>query len=46
MDEYDFNMDNRPLRNFATRIGRPGGANDGKSFLIHGYGYAIVPVVK
>ncbi len=46
MDIYDFNMDGRPFRNFATWVGRPGKANDGKDFLIHGYGYAIVPVVK
>ena len=46
MDIYDFNMDGRPFRDFATWVGRPGKANDGKDFLIHGYGYAIVPVVK
>jgi hypothetical protein len=45
MDEYDFSMDGRPLRDAATWIGRPGGANDGKSFLIYGYGKAKVPVV-
>lgn len=46
MDKYDFNMDGRLFRDFATWVGRPGKANDGKDFLIHGYGYAIVPVVK
>ena len=46
MDKYDFTMDNRPFRNFATWVGRPGRAGDGKDFLIYGYGYAIVPVVK
>ena len=46
MDKYDFNMDGRPFRDFATWVGRPGKANDGKNFLIYGYGYAIVPVVK
>ncbi len=45
MDEYDFRMDGRPLRDAATWVGRPGGANDGKSFLIYGYGKAKVPVV-
>ena len=46
MDKYDFNMDGRPFRDFATWVGRPGKANDGKDFLIYGYGYAIVPIVK
>ena len=46
MDEYDFNMDGRRFRDFATWVGRPGGVNNGKNFLIHGYGYAIVPIVK
>ena len=46
MDKYDFNMDGRPFRDFATWVERPGKANDGKDFLIYGYGYAIVPVVK
>lgn len=46
MDEYDFNMDGRLFRDFATYVGRPGGKRDGKSFFIHSYGYAIVPVVK
>ena len=46
MDKYDFTMDNRPFRNFATWVGRPGRAGDGKDFLIYSYGYAIVPVVK
>jgi len=45
MDKYDFGMDSRPLRNAATWIGRPGGANDGVDFLIYGYGNATVPVV-
>lgn len=44
MDQYDFRMDGRPLRDVATRIGRPGGELDGVSFLIHSYGNAIVPV--
>ncbi len=44
MDEYDFTMDGRWARDFATWWGRPGGKNDGKSFLIHGYGQATVPV--
>ena len=46
MDEYDFTMDGRWARDFATWWGRPGGENDGKSFLIHGYGQATVPVKK
>ena len=46
MDKYDFNMDGRFFRDFATWVGRPGKANDGKDFLIYGYGYAIVPVIK
>jgi len=46
MDEYDFTMDGRWARDFATWSGRPGGANDGKNFLIHGYGQAKVPVKK
>ena len=46
MDKYDFNMDGRFFRDFATWVGRPGKANDGKDFLIHSYGYAIVPVIK
>lgn len=46
MDEYDFKMDGRLLRDFATWVGRPGGGNDGKSFLIYCYGYAIVPIIK
>ncbi len=45
MDEYDFKMDGRPVRDFATWVGRPGGANDGKDFFIYGYGHATVPVV-
>ncbi len=32
------------MRNFATSTGRPGGANDGKDFLI--YGYASLPLKK
>ena len=46
MDKYDFNMDGRPFRDFATWVGRPGKADGGKDFLIYGYGYAIVPVIK
>ena len=46
MDKYDFNMDGRLFRDFATWVGRPGKANDGKDFLIYGYGYAIVPVIN
>ena len=44
VDIYDFEMDGRPLRDIATWIGRPGKANAGKSFLIYGYGRAIVPI--
>ena len=36
LDKYDFDMDGRPLRDFATWYGRPGGKNDGKSFYIYG----------
>ena len=46
MDEYDFTMDGRTLRDFATWVGRPGEENDGKSFIIYGYGKAIVPIKK
>ena len=46
MDIYDYEMDWRPLRDFATWAGRPGGENDGKKFLIYGYGSAKVPVRK
>lgn len=46
MDEYDYKMDGRPLRDFATWVGRPGGENSGKSFLIYGYGQSKVPVKK
>jgi RHS repeat-associated protein len=46
LDEYDFSMDGRPLRDFATWWGRPGGANEGKSYFIYGYGKATVPVKK
>ena len=46
MDIYDYEMDGRPLRDFATWAGRPGGENDGKKFLIYGYGSAKVPVRK
>ena len=45
MDKYDFKMDGRPFRDFATWAGRPGGKNDGKDFLIYSYGHATVPVV-
>ena len=31
LDEYDFNMDGRLFRDFATWIGRPGSKNAGKS---------------
>ena len=44
MDEYDFRMDGRPLRDLATKLGRPGGENDGNSFMIYGYNHAIVPI--
>ena len=46
MDEYDFASDGRWARDFATWWGRPGEENDGKSFLIYGYGQATVPVKK
>jgi len=46
LDEYDYSMDGRPLRDAATWWGRPGGANDGKSYFIYGYGKATVPVKK
>ena len=46
LDEYDFKMDGRWARDFATWWGRPGGENDGKDFFIYGYGQAKVPVVK
>jgi hypothetical protein len=45
LDEYDFTSDGRLLRDFATWVGRPGGANDGKSYFIYGYGQAKVSVV-
>lgn len=44
MDEYDFRMDGRPLRDLATKLGRPGGENDGIPYIIYGYGHAKVPV--
>ena len=46
MDEYDFTMDGRIMRDIATWVGRPRGANDGNSFFIYGYGNATVPVEK
>ena len=46
LDEYDYSMDGRPLRDFATWWGRPGKAKDGKSYFIYGYGNATVPVKK
>ena len=46
LDKYDFDMDGRPLRDFATWYGRPGGKNDGKSFYIYGYKQAKIPVKK
>ena len=46
VDKYDFNMDGRLFRDFATWVGRPGKADDGRDFFIYGYGYAIVPVIK
>jgi RHS repeat-associated protein len=46
MDEYDYKMDGRPLRNAATWVGRPGGENSGKNFFIYGYGQSKVPVKK
>jgi hypothetical protein len=45
LDKYDFNMDGRLFRDFATWLGRPGGINDGKDFIIRSYGYATVPAV-
>jgi len=46
MDKYDFDMDGRLLRDVATWWGRPGGENNGKDFLLYGYGQAKVPVKK
>ena len=46
LDRYDFEMDGRPLRNIATWVGRPGNADNGKSFIIFGYGHAKVPLKK
>lgn len=47
VNTYKFDMQkNRPLRNFATWAGRPGGPNDGKDFVIKGYGHATVPIEK
>jgi len=47
LDEYDYKMDGRILRNAATWVGRPGGADNGKNFFIIGYGgNTKVPVVK
>ena len=40
LDEYDFEMDDRVFRNIATWVGRPGGPDDGKSFIIKSYGHA------
>ena len=45
VDKYDYNMDGRLLRDFATWFGRPGNKNDGRDFLIKGYGHAIIPVI-
>ena len=45
LDKYDFDMDGRLFRDFATWVGRPGGRNDGKDFYIYGYGHAKVPVI-
>ncbi len=44
VDRYDFNMDGRIVRDFATWWGRPGGANEGRDFDIMGYVQATVPV--
>ncbi|QJD96311.1 hypothetical protein HH214_10760 [Mucilaginibacter robiniae] len=45
VDNYKFDMQkNRPLRKIATWAGRPGGLNDGKDFVIKGYGHATVPI--
>ena len=45
VDEYDFSMQKgRPLRNMATKIGRPG--KEGKDFYIIGYGKTRIPVKK
>ncbi len=46
LDEYDYKMDGRIFRNFATWAGRPGGENSGKDYYIYGYGQAKVPVRK
>ena len=46
LDEYDFKMDGRPFRDFATWVGRPGSKESGKDFLIYGYGHAIVPAIN
>ncbi|MGB5990630.1 MAG: RHS repeat-associated core domain-containing protein [Marinifilaceae bacterium] len=46
LDKYDYSMDGRLLRNIATWCGCPGGVNDGKSYLIYGYGNATVPVKR
>lgn len=46
LDEYDYKMDGRLLRDIATWVGRPGSANVGKDFFIYGYGHAKVPVKK
>lgn len=46
LDEYDYKMDGRLLRDIATWVGRPGSANGGKDFFIYGYGHAKVPVKK
>ncbi|TCC96389.1 hypothetical protein [Pedobacter psychroterrae] len=46
IDEYDFKIDGRPFRNFATWLGRPGGEDNGRSFFIYGNGQLKVPVKK
>ena len=39
IDDYDFNMDGRPIRDLATKMGCPG---PGRSYKIYGYGYAVI----
>jgi len=43
LDRYDFDYDGRFFRDFATWYGKPSG--NGKSFDIHGYGRAKVPII-
>ncbi|MGY0426681.1 MAG: RHS repeat domain-containing protein, partial [Polaribacter sp.] len=46
LDEYDFKMDGRYARDFATWWGRPGKADSGVGYFIHSYHHAKVPVSK